>query len=192
MLQVSNPSLFPDPGEVEFFEEPVIQASVITPTEYMGDIMMLCKDRRGEHVSMDYLDQSKVPFCMYVYMCMGNIMMLCKDRRGEHVSMDYLDQSKVLFCAFLYVCACVYGQYYDVVRGQARRVCFHGLLVPIQGVYGSDSDSNSVYSPSTTQNMIDNISPNGRLLFCDSGLDQVCSTPRRNCSWLLRWIKERF
>lgn len=47
---VSNPSLFPDPSEVVSFSEPVILATIITPGEYLGPIMELCNDKRGQQV----------------------------------------------------------------------------------------------------------------------------------------------
>jgi elongation factor 4 len=59
---VSNPSNFPDASLVEYFEEPIILASVITPVEYMGPIMELCKERRGEQVDIEYLDSNQVLF----------------------------------------------------------------------------------------------------------------------------------
>lgn len=57
---MSNPSLFPDPTEVISFSEPVILATIITPGEYLGPIMDLCKTKRGEQVfsSEIYLGKS--------------------------------------------------------------------------------------------------------------------------------------
>ena len=50
---VSNPSLFPDPSEVISFSEPVILATIITPNDYLGPIMELCKSKRGEQVGAE-------------------------------------------------------------------------------------------------------------------------------------------
>jgi len=59
-ILVSNPSLFPDPTEVISFSEPVILATIITPGEYLGPIMDLCKTKRGEQVELEYLEHDQV------------------------------------------------------------------------------------------------------------------------------------
>ncbi len=57
---IDNPSEFPDPGLVETAEEPYIKATIITPTEYLGNIINLCLEKRGSQQSMVYLDQKRV------------------------------------------------------------------------------------------------------------------------------------
>jgi len=59
VVLVDNPSLMPPPGEVEFVEEPFIKAQIIVPTEYLGNIMKLCMDRRGEYKNTTYLDPTR-------------------------------------------------------------------------------------------------------------------------------------
>lgn len=56
---VDNPSLMPPVGEIESIEEPYILAQIITPSEYIGNIMKLANDRRGIFNSTNYLDESK-------------------------------------------------------------------------------------------------------------------------------------
>jgi GTP-binding protein LepA len=55
VLLVDNPSLMPDAGSIEKVEEPFVKAQIITPTEYIGNIMKLCMDRRGVHRNTTYL-----------------------------------------------------------------------------------------------------------------------------------------
>ncbi len=55
VLLVDNPSLMPDAGSIEMIEEPFVKAQIIVPTEYIGNIMKLCMDRRGVHKNTTYL-----------------------------------------------------------------------------------------------------------------------------------------
>ncbi len=56
MVKVDNPHNYPDPGTIEHAEEPYVKVSIITPNEYVGNIMPMCQDRRGEFKDMQYLD----------------------------------------------------------------------------------------------------------------------------------------
>jgi GTP-binding protein LepA len=58
--EIDNPLEFPDPMNVEFIEEPIIKASIITPAEYLGNIIQLCLEKRGVQDSMNYLDEKRV------------------------------------------------------------------------------------------------------------------------------------
>ncbi len=57
---VHNPSAMPDPGRIAEIREPFIKASIITPREYVGAVMELCQDRRGENAEMHYLSPERV------------------------------------------------------------------------------------------------------------------------------------
>ncbi len=59
-LEVHNPSDMPDPGTIEEIREPFIQASIIAPKEFVGAVMELCQERRGEHTGMHYLSPERV------------------------------------------------------------------------------------------------------------------------------------
>jgi len=59
-LEVHNPSDMPDPGTIEQIREPFIQASIIAPKEFVGAVMELCQERRGEHAGMHYLSPERV------------------------------------------------------------------------------------------------------------------------------------
>ncbi|HEX4436537.1 MAG TPA: translation elongation factor 4 [Solirubrobacteraceae bacterium] len=59
-MDVHNPSDFPDPGTIEEIREPFIKASVIAPKEFVGAVMELCQERRGEHTAMHYLSPERV------------------------------------------------------------------------------------------------------------------------------------
>ncbi len=59
-LEVHNPSDMPDPGTIAEIREPYVRASVITPREFVGAVMELCQERRGEHAGMHYLSPERV------------------------------------------------------------------------------------------------------------------------------------
>ena len=59
-IYIDNPLEYPDPMRVDWAEEPYIQASIITPTEYVGPIITLCLEKRGSQTQMNYLDTKRV------------------------------------------------------------------------------------------------------------------------------------
>ncbi len=59
-LSISNPTNLPAPQEIDYMEEPVVAASIMTPKEYVGSIMDLCQERRGNYIDMKYLDENRV------------------------------------------------------------------------------------------------------------------------------------
>ena len=56
MVKVDNPHNYPDPGSIEHAEEPYVKVSIITPQDFVGNIMPMCQERRGEFKDMQYLD----------------------------------------------------------------------------------------------------------------------------------------
>ena len=59
-IYVDNPASYPDQGKISSAEEPYIRASIITPAEYVGNIITLCVEKRGVQQNMSYLDQKRV------------------------------------------------------------------------------------------------------------------------------------
>lgn len=55
ILQISNPALLPNPTEIEEMREPIVKANIIAPKEYLGNIMSLCLERRGEQINLLYV-----------------------------------------------------------------------------------------------------------------------------------------
>ena len=60
VLEIQNPTNLPEPTEMEYMEEPIVDASIMTPTDYVGAVMELCQDRRGEFKNMEYLEETRV------------------------------------------------------------------------------------------------------------------------------------
>lgn len=60
MMILQNPTNMPDVQEIEYMEEPVVNASIMTPTEHVGAIMELCQNRRGTFENMEYMEATRV------------------------------------------------------------------------------------------------------------------------------------
>ncbi len=91
MTEVTNPSNLPPAGEIDYMEEPVVTASIYTPPEYIGPIMELCQDKRGEYLNMTYIEKTRVlitytmPLNEIVYDFFDGL----KSRSRGYASFDY-------------------------------------------------------------------------------------------------------
>ncbi|WP_313234752.1 translation elongation factor 4 [Sporosarcina ureae] len=59
-MNVDNPSMMPSAQKVDFVEEPYVKASIMVPNDYVGSVMELCQRKRGDFLTMDYMDASRV------------------------------------------------------------------------------------------------------------------------------------
>ena len=90
-VMIDNPSAFPSPDEIDVSYEPVMKATIITPTDYVGGIMDLCQERRGVFVDMKYLDTTRVelhyelPLNEIIY----DFFDALKSRSKGYASLDY-------------------------------------------------------------------------------------------------------
>jgi len=60
VIEIDNPSNYPDSSKLDHVEEPYVKASIIVPNDYVGAVMELCQNKRGEFVNMEYLDENRV------------------------------------------------------------------------------------------------------------------------------------
>ena len=90
-LEVYTPLNYPDPAEIEHAEEPFVRANIIAPPEYVGSIMDLCQQRRGEYRDMSYLDQSRVElhYDMPLNEIIYDFFDALKSRTRGYGSLDY-------------------------------------------------------------------------------------------------------
>ena len=91
ILQIDNPAKLPTPSAIASFEEPYIQATIITPERYVGNILQLCQDRRGTQKGLQYLDPTRV---MLTYELPLNEVILdfydkLKSKTQGYASLDY-------------------------------------------------------------------------------------------------------
>ncbi len=90
-LVIDNPLNFPNPAEIEYAEEPIVKASIITPAEYVGNLMELCQGRRGVYKDMKYIDTTRVelhyelPLNEIIY----DFFDALKSRTRGYASLDY-------------------------------------------------------------------------------------------------------
>ena len=91
VMEIDNPTNFPDPGTIQSAEEPIANAHIFAPNDYVGNIMELCQQRRGVFKDMKYLDQTRVdihyelPLNEIVY----DFFDALKSRTKGYASFDY-------------------------------------------------------------------------------------------------------
>ncbi len=91
VLKISNPTNLPQPQEIDYIEEPMVKLQIFTPPEFVGGIMDLCKDKRGEYLDMQYLDakrvrmEYKMPLNEMIYDFFDSL----KSRTKGYASLDY-------------------------------------------------------------------------------------------------------
>ncbi|MGN1012693.1 MAG: translation elongation factor 4 [Clostridia bacterium] len=91
VVELYNPSELPAPQEISYIEEPIARTEIITPKEYVGNVMELCQQRRGEYINMKYIDNSRVmleynlPLNEIIYDFFNSL----KSRTRGYASFDY-------------------------------------------------------------------------------------------------------
>lgn len=91
ILSIQNPSNLPPESEIEYMEEPIVEASIMTPTDYVGAVMELCQDRRGTFKNMEYLEETRV--VMYYELPLNEVIYdffdALKSKTRGYASLDY-------------------------------------------------------------------------------------------------------
>ncbi|MCR4924495.1 MAG: translation elongation factor 4 [Lachnospiraceae bacterium] len=91
VIELTNPSNLPDPSEIDYMEEPVVNAEIMVTKEYVGPIMELCQERRGKYISMEYIEASRalikyeLPLNEIIY----DFFDALKSRSRGYASFDY-------------------------------------------------------------------------------------------------------
>lgn len=90
-IVVDNPTNYPDPQTIARAEEPIIKASIFTPTEYIGNIMELCQNRRGTYIDTKYLDTDRVElhYILPLNEVIYDFFDVLKSRTKGYASFDY-------------------------------------------------------------------------------------------------------
>ncbi len=90
-LELYNPADLPLPQEISYMEEPIVRAEILTPKEYVGNVMEICQNRRGVYLDMKYLDETRValiyelPLNEIIYDFFDNL----KSKTKGYASFDY-------------------------------------------------------------------------------------------------------
>ncbi len=90
-VMIDNPTNLPAPSEIDYMEEPLVKADIMLPTDYVGNIMDLCQERRGIFKDMQYLDKTRV--VLHYHMPLNEIIYdffdALKSRTKGYASLDY-------------------------------------------------------------------------------------------------------
>lgn len=90
-MELTNPSNLPDPSEIDYMEEPVVEAEIMVTSDYIGAIMDLCQERRGQYISMEYIEEGRaqlrytLPLNEIIY----DFFDVLKSRSRGYASLDY-------------------------------------------------------------------------------------------------------
>ena len=91
VIELTNPSNLPDPSMIEYMEEPVVSAEIMVTTDYIGSIMELCQERRGQYLGMEYMEETRallkyeLPLNEIIY----DFFDALKSRSKGYASFDY-------------------------------------------------------------------------------------------------------
>ncbi len=91
MIELTNPSNLPDPAEIDHMEEPMVDAEIMVTSEFVGDIMKLCQERRGQYVSMEYVEKTRavIKYIMPLNEIIYDFFDALKSRSRGYASFDY-------------------------------------------------------------------------------------------------------
>lgn len=91
VIELTNPSNLPDPSEIDYMEEPIVNAEIMVTTEFIGSIMELCQERRGRYLGMEYVEETRallkyeLPLNEIIY----DFFDALKSRSRGYASFDY-------------------------------------------------------------------------------------------------------
>jgi len=164
-IEVDNPSYWPDPSSIESASEPYIKASIITPEEYVGGVMELCREHRSESQTMDYLSAKRLevtsvmPLGEVLFDFYGKLKMLTRGygsfdyepieyRKTDVVKVDILVNKEP-------VDTLSYLVHRDKARKRALHYCEklakeiprHQFKIPIQGAIGGEVIARTTVAP---------------------------------------------
>ncbi len=154
VIELTNPTNLPDPSEIAYMEEPIVDAEIMVTSDYTGAIMKLCQERRGVYISMEYMEETRVllkyelPLNEIIY----DFYDALKSRSRGYASFDYelkgYKQSKLVKLDILInhetIDALSFIVFEDSAYERGRKMCEklkteiprHLFEVPIQAAIG--------------------------------------------------------
>ena len=154
VIELTNPTNLPDPSEIEYMEEPIVNAEIMVTKDFVGPIMELCQQRRGRYISMEYIEETRallkyeLPLNEIIY----DFFDALKSRSKGYASFDYelkgYEQSKLVKLDILVnreeVDALSFIVHADSAYERGRKMCEklkeeiprHLFEVPIQAAVG--------------------------------------------------------
>jgi len=155
VIELTNPTNMPDPTEIEYMEEPVVSAEIMVTTEFIGAIMQLCEERRGNYLGMEYMEETRallkyeLPLNEIIYDFFDALKSRSKGyasfdyeikgyERSELVKLDILvNREQVDALSFIVHAATAYERGRKMCEKLKDEIPRHLFEVPIQAAIGS-------------------------------------------------------
>lgn len=155
VIELTNPSNLPDPSEIDYMEEPVVDAEIMVTSDYIGPIMDLCQERRGQYVSLEYIEETRavLKYVLPLNEIIYDFFDVLKSRSRGYASFDYelkgYQKSELVKLDILInherVDALSFIVFKDTAYDRARKMCEklkeniprHLFEIPIQAAVGS-------------------------------------------------------
>jgi GTP-binding protein LepA len=155
VIELTNPSNLPDPSEIDFMEEPIVNAEIMVTTEYIGSIMTLCQERRGTYISTEYMEDTRamlkyeLPLNEIIY----DFFDALKSRSRGYASFDYeikgyqqsdlvkldilINRDEVDALSFIVHASTAYERGRKMCEKLKEEIPRHLFEIPIQAAIGS-------------------------------------------------------
>ncbi|MCR5417218.1 MAG: translation elongation factor 4 [Pseudobutyrivibrio sp.] len=155
MIELTNPSNLPDPSEIEYMEEPMVEAEIMVTSEYIGAIMDLCQERRGQYISMEYMEETRalLKYTLPLNEIIYDFFDALKSRSRGYASFDYemkgymksdlvkldilINKEEVDALSFIVFSGTAYERGRKMCEKLKEEIPRHLFEIPIQAAVGS-------------------------------------------------------
>ena len=155
MIELTNPSNLPDLSEIEYMEEPVVEAEIMVTSEYIGAIMDLCQERRGTYISMEYMEETRalLKYTLPLNEIIYDFFDALKSRSRGYASFDYemkgyvksdlvkldilINKEEVDALSFIVFSGTAYERGRKMCEKLKEEIPRHLFEIPIQAAVGS-------------------------------------------------------
>lgn len=155
MISLTNPSNLPEPSEIDYMEEPVVEAEIMVTSEYIGAIMDLCQERRGTYISMEYMEESRalLKYTLPLNEIIYDFFDALKSRSRGYASFDYemkgyvrsdlvkldilINKEEVDALSFIVFSGTAYERGRKMCEKLKEEIPRHLFEIPIQAAIGS-------------------------------------------------------
>jgi len=155
MIELTNPSNLPDPSEIEYMEEPIVEAEIMVSSDYIGAIMDLCQERRGQYISMEYIEETRalIKYTLPLNEIIYDFFDALKSRSRGYASFDYemkgyaksdlvkldilINKEEVDALSFIVFSGTAYERGRKMCEKLKEEIPRHLFEIPIQAAVGS-------------------------------------------------------
>ena len=155
MIELTNPSNLPDPSEIEYMEEPIVEAEIMVTSDYIGAIMDLCQERRGQYISMEYMEETRalLKYTLPLNEIIYDFFDALKSRSRGYASFDYemkgymkselvkldilINKEEVDALSFIVFSGTAYERGRKMCEKLKEEIPRHLFEIPIQAAVGS-------------------------------------------------------